>query len=713
MKNIFYCSMFICLCFVGFANAADTVITEGFEYSTTTELYAAGWSHLYGSPGDMVMADSSVNSRLPRSGAYCLLAPGPKSPNIIQKTFFGVGIANATVEFYLRHRTISGLNASYSWMRLIADDGTYIYLYFDQNTGSLLYKLNGGAQTVAPGYIVDSTEDTEFWNKFTIEYVDGEASVYLNDQLQFIYPDAKNFSTIALGKSWSTNAAAQSAYDDLSIYTGNYCGDKVYSQGDLNRDCVVNLVDFVLLSEDWLNESLVSFVPEQSDIYENFEYGNWMTMGVNGWYPSHSTDPVISSEFSRSKSESLTIPSGTLGGVQKTFFAESRTDIEVSISQLEQDGVNPGSCAVEVFDADNNYVMFMVGYEAAAGGTVVQARYNNSTKVPYPAITVPDGWNDLRFVFDSAGDLDLYLNDTHVGSTSVLSGFSKIAILKPWTTLGSPHWDRLTIVESPATSSGFCDQDDPNGLSPSDYNDDCAVNVADLVIFAGKWLNESTTIEQNYTSLSGTVMSVNGDQVECMIGVDIVDEQGNPRNASGAINTTPYGGNVIWHNRYVDDGNDWSLPEIVIPEGETWTAWLEIYPKDGGVTDVSQYVRTAWHAIPITANETINDINIVLGLTSEAATVSGILTDNGSPVSGQSIRLWGNGVNTAFDFANTDASGYFEFTHVQGWARDKNDPSLIVSPIGVRLWVNGEQRKAISGVSPNAVITGQDFDLQD
>jgi len=203
--------------------AHGELVTEGFEYSTTAELYTAGWSHIYGSPGDMVMANSATNSRLPRSGDYCLLAPGDKTPNVVEKTFFAGGAVNATVEFYLVHRTGSLLNAARSLMFLESDDGlSKMQLYFDQENGQLLYKLteNGtqGAQTAADGFLVNSTTTPVIWNKFTVAYdASGSATVYLNDALQFTFAGAKNFSKIALGRSWAASAAVQSAYDDLSI----------------------------------------------------------------------------------------------------------------------------------------------------------------------------------------------------------------------------------------------------------------------------------------------------------------------------------------------------------------------------------------------------------------------------------------------------------------------------------------------------------------
>ncbi len=201
---------------VNCSSSFGLAINEGFEYSTTTELYAAGWSHLYGSPGDMVMADSSVNNRLPRSGDYCLLAPGNKSPNIVQKTFFETSENNATVEFWLRMRTLSSLNAAYSYMSLFADNGNELHMRINPANGQLQYKLNGGTVTAAPGFLVNNQD--EWSNKFTIDYdAEGDASVYLNDALQFTFEGAGGFSRIALGRSWATNSAIQSAYDDLSI----------------------------------------------------------------------------------------------------------------------------------------------------------------------------------------------------------------------------------------------------------------------------------------------------------------------------------------------------------------------------------------------------------------------------------------------------------------------------------------------------------------
>ncbi|AKJ65158.1 PEP-CTERM sorting domain-containing protein [Kiritimatiella glycovorans] len=196
-----------------------TNITEGFEYTNTTELYDAGWSHLYGDQGDMVMADENVNNRLPRSGTYCLLAPSNHQPNIVQKTYFAGGVTNATVEFYLMHRNISYLNSADSWMRLYADDGTYMYLKINSSNGSLIYDLNGAGDVTAPDDVTDHDSNGGLWNKFTFEYdSEGTCVMSLNDDVQFTNANAKNFSKIALGKSWNDDLRGrQSAYDDLSI----------------------------------------------------------------------------------------------------------------------------------------------------------------------------------------------------------------------------------------------------------------------------------------------------------------------------------------------------------------------------------------------------------------------------------------------------------------------------------------------------------------
>lgn len=214
---------FVALLSVIFCSIAQgSMITEGFEYSTTAELYAAGWSQREGSPGDMVMADATTHNRLIRSGNYCLLAPGDKTPNAVEKTFFADGASNVIVAYYLMHRTGSNLNASYSQMFLESNDAqSVMQLYFNQSNGQLLYKLteNGieGACTIAPGALVNSTTTPVVWNKFMIEYASGSATVYLNNEAQFTFPGAKNFSTIVLGRSWAENPGVQSAYDDLSI----------------------------------------------------------------------------------------------------------------------------------------------------------------------------------------------------------------------------------------------------------------------------------------------------------------------------------------------------------------------------------------------------------------------------------------------------------------------------------------------------------------
>jgi len=217
--NVFVALISVVVCSI----AHGETVTEGFEYSTTAELYTAGWSHIYGSPGDMVMANSATNSRLPRSGDCCLLAPGDKTPNAVEKTFFAGGATNVNVEFYLVHRTGSLLNAARSLILLKSDDAqSAMKLYFSEVDGQLFYKLteNGteGAQTAAPGSLVNSKTVPVVWNKVTIKYAaSGSATVYLNDAEQFTFAGAKNFSTIVLGRSWGVNAGMQSAYDDLYI----------------------------------------------------------------------------------------------------------------------------------------------------------------------------------------------------------------------------------------------------------------------------------------------------------------------------------------------------------------------------------------------------------------------------------------------------------------------------------------------------------------
>ena len=221
-KNLF-CTlmvMIVATMTLGIAKAGIiTNITEGFEYTNTTELYDAGWSHLYGSEGDMDMTDVNDHKRLPRSGTYCLLAPSNHSPNIVQKTYFADGVTNATVEFYLMHRPISNLNSADSWIRLYADDDSYTYLKINSTDGSLIYDLNGAGEVTAPGDVTDHNSNGGLWNKFTFEYdATGSCVMSLNDEVQFTNSNAKNFSSIALGKSWNDDLRGrQSAYDDLSI----------------------------------------------------------------------------------------------------------------------------------------------------------------------------------------------------------------------------------------------------------------------------------------------------------------------------------------------------------------------------------------------------------------------------------------------------------------------------------------------------------------
>jgi hypothetical protein len=720
MKKTLFLWVLSCLCFVGFVNAADSVITEGFEYSTTSDLYAAGWSHLYGSPGDMVMADSEYSSRLPRSGTYCLLAPGDKSPNVVQKTFFATSQNNATVEFWLRHRTASNLNAAYSWMSLYADDGASLYMKINPNNGNIIYNLNGSGDQASSAYLVNN--QVEWSNKFTIVYdAQGDASAYHNESLICTFDGAGGFSKIALGRSWAVDSGRQSAYDDLSItLLSPYCGDEIYSEGDLNRDCIVNFGDFAVFSEEWLNESAVSFIPNPNDIYEDFEYGNWITMHQNYWFSIGESEPVISNEFSRSKLESIIIPSGQKGAVEKTFYPKSQTDIEVQISQLERSVESSGLCAVRASDDEGNYVMLKVGYQSDVGYTVVQARYNNSTWVNYPSLSPPPaGWNDLKFVFDSSGYLDLYVNDNFVDTTSVLNGFTTLGLMKNWTTFGTPIWDRLTIVNNPDTSDGFCDAQYSNGLPLGDYNQDCMVNIDDLSIIVDEWLNSSSTYTPNPASISGTITDVNGKQVDALIGFNILDENGTIRNPDGSIAFgNAYEGGLIWHNRYQDDGISWSLPEVHV-KGEGWSLWMEAYPKwyseDGSqqATDVSTYMRNHWHSIPIQPGQVIDDIDIEFEYSTESAVISGKLTEGGTPVAGQRMVIWANHKNSAMDFAFTDSNGNFVFDHTAGWAKHSDDFAQIVSPVQVRIFVDGVRVKTIDGVGPNDVISGVNIDLQE
>ena len=338
-KHCFVAFITVCLGSFAHGEAVTNVVAEGFEYSTTAELYAAGWSQREGATNDMVMANSETSQRLPRSGYYCLLAPGDKTPNQLEKTFFESGAVNATVEFYLLHRTMSNLNATRSLIKLESDDSlSVIQLYFSQTTGSLLYRLteNGEEiihQAVAPGSLVNSKTVPVVWNKIGIAYdALGAATVYLNDEEQFTFAGAKNFSTLVLGRGWSENDAAQSAYDDLSIrvepssytnWAASWGGVDIGSEtNDYDGDLHDNFWEYAMggnptNSADWGDEAVLeanggvlTFVHGQRSDDANLAYyletrndlihGQWTNSGysVTGTNETGSLVDLVTNEIS-------------------------------------------------------------------------------------------------------------------------------------------------------------------------------------------------------------------------------------------------------------------------------------------------------------------------------------------------------------------------------------------------------------------------------
>jgi hypothetical protein len=464
MRKGFRYIVFIAVGISSFVNAdtVTNVVTEGFEYSTTDEFYAAGWSQREGASGDMVMADSETSNRLPRSGDTCLLAPSNKVPNQIERTFFTDGATDVMVEFYLLHRNMSNLNATRSLIKLESDDSqSVIQLYFSQSNGSLLYRLteNGveGDQTVAPGSLVNSTTVPVVWNKIGISYdASGAATVYLNDEEQFTFAQAKNFSTLVLGRGWDEKMGVQSAYDDLTV------------------------------------TSIETIVPGLTT--EGFEYSTTAELYAAGWSQREgaSNDVVMANSetnnrLPRSGETCLLAPGDkTPNQLEKTFFESGAVNATVEFYLLHRtmSNLNATRSLIKLESDDSQSVMQL--YFSQVNASLLYRLTENGEEIIHQAVapgslvnstTVPVIWNKISIAYNALGSATVYLNDEEQFTFAGAENFSTLVLGRGWAESESAQsaYDDLSILVESLSYTNWAaswgdigsetDDDDGDGLS--------------------------------------------------------------------------------------------------------------------------------------------------------------------------------------------------------------------------------------------------------
>ncbi|MBN2211751.1 MAG: hypothetical protein JW709_10195 [Sedimentisphaerales bacterium] len=307
----------------------------------------------------------------------------------------------------------------------------------------------GVKQRVAQLANINSARVTQAWAYEGGSVVDRTSSVVMDQDLHQALVSLEPDSTLTV------------------VFSINECSESL--NADLNGDCVVNLIDFSIVSSNWLQTNFgpLHVVLEDFESYADDE--ELLDFGTNdgnggGWSPGDSTAVL-----------SLSTTEVYSGG------QAMRYDYNNSASPYFAKGMqwlawSAGTNGVDFRPYDILSISFKCtdasGYLQA---TLVDGWGINKAAILYNNMAVlPEGewveWQiDLTAIPDSAkwmvGRVDLFMLDT--------SG--------TYGNFGTVYFDDIVLVDSSSLTE--CD-----GFQPGDVTGDCEVNVEDLSEMAISWL---------------------------------------------------------------------------------------------------------------------------------------------------------------------------------------------------------------------------------
>lgn len=383
--------------------------------------------------------------------------------------------------------------------------------------GNIVYTIDYADST----YEEDLTPDYDLsagvklikgWNQIKAIFgPEGGASLYVNDVFITHHPDMVGFQKLELGRFFASQDPGQSIlFDNITILpltqTHKWCNwtlDSVYQQSDLNRDCVVDMADLMVLVENWLEPVSTSYTGQVSGLADSMEYGNYETAIAGGW-TELKNGVFVTDEAARSGNEAMIIRTGRNGRVGRDVSATSASNCTASIWVYQSASGNLGESEISIISGSlspSTMVRVFVGYQFDpedpnnTASVVKTAVGDQGTWTLHPAITVTAGWHKVSFVVSSTGGTSIYFDSTLLRTVSQFTSMKRFTVGKGcwFDATNYPYEGKLIFDDfSFFNKVGGVLAGDPNAIYPvGDMNYLGGVNLVDFATMANGWMQES------------------------------------------------------------------------------------------------------------------------------------------------------------------------------------------------------------------------------
>ncbi len=428
----------------------------------------------------------------------------------------------STMNLYGQAYTFSGV----PWWHLVPANGTMVPALYHNTLSTDLYGCPPGLVAVHPGVLGDDPNKADVavvrWTApETDEYfvkakfyqgntgevdcyvIQNATTVLLNQREVLSEVSYRSFLTLNAGDTLDfavgsgVNLISETTPLDVTIYTEPTCQDVgVFYPADLNQDCIVNLEDFALLSQDWLKcndpeDPSCSLIEPQNDVLRvDFNGYNsedvpsvnntLMTASIpgqfgtgtfwNGLLVSYATPNTISSIY----------PGPTL------FLADGTTDSGVTVTLTGCDLAD------------------LLGYGDVFGDYLL--KLNTATEDPNAYISISglvpgNAYNLAGYGSNGGGGLGAIWTANGVGPLNLGAGVANVGIL-PNVIADANGTITIALGADPAANiivvNGFelegIINSDPtcteiNGYYGTDLDQNCYVDLGDFTILTEEWLN--------------------------------------------------------------------------------------------------------------------------------------------------------------------------------------------------------------------------------
>ena len=266
------------------------------------------------------------------------------------------------------------------------------------------------------------------------------------------------------------------AGDVLKITVGN---DYNLAQASINLQCPVEVMAHICLDD----------APE---IVEDFEDGD-----ISDWTVS---DPQVelTNDISRSGTLALAATAGSndFARAFKTFFDYDTRNVKLAAHLYKKDGSYQAKGAyIRLNSTDGSYILTHINHanhlRYATDQMPSSTGWQKPDSVLYDTVGAGEGWNTFEAVFDDEGAVNLFFNDLFITKYDGVTGLHELELGIAYDPNSLPVFDDIVITpaDGVGASGGL---DDETVHLAADLDDDADVDMTDLGILTGHWLNDSS-----------------------------------------------------------------------------------------------------------------------------------------------------------------------------------------------------------------------------